>query len=84
MEELRGEVKKLKKRYETHGFDGVKLFTTNRCCQERAYWNSIFSFLDGFLEDGAVPEADMRMINLIDMPIRGGRLPTPKVLQKIT
>ena len=68
MEELRGSVEKLRQRYAIHGFSGVKSFTTDRCCQERAYWNSIFSFLDGFLEDGTIPEADLRTVNVVDMP----------------
>ena len=68
MEELRADIKKLNERYLTHGFDGVKSFTTDRCCQERSYWNSIFNFLDGFLEDGAIPEIDLRTVNYVEMP----------------
>ena len=68
MEELRGPIEKLKRRYAIHGFEGVKSFTTDRCCQERPYWNSIFSFLDGFLDDGTIPETDLRTVNVVDMP----------------
>ena len=39
MQELKECIQKLKVKYENFGFEGPYLFTTDRCCQERKYWN---------------------------------------------
>ena len=46
MKELEECVKQLKFRYENFGFEGPYSFTTDRCCQERRYWNENLRFAD--------------------------------------
>ena len=42
MGELEEPLRMLKNRYTIHGFDGPHSATTDRCCQERGFWNNIF------------------------------------------
>jgi hypothetical protein len=68
MGELKASIQMLKQRYYSHGFEGVKSFTTDRCCDERGFWNRIFSFLDNYVSDANVPEEDLKSVEVVDMP----------------
>ena len=68
MDELKASIRMLKQRYYSHGFEGVKSFTTDRCCDERRFWNRIFCFLDNYVSDANVPEEDLKSVEVVDMP----------------
>jgi len=40
MSELEEPLRKLRQRYNVHGYDGPESANTDRCCQERAMWNN--------------------------------------------
>lgn len=63
MDELKDSIVKLKKRHRLLGFDA-----TDRCCQERTYWESIFGFLDQYLDLDHIHDDDIRTITVVDMP----------------
>ena len=68
MKELEESMKKMKQRYILLGYSGPDSFTTDHCCQERSYWNSLLSFLDNYIDADHVDAEDIEHITEADMP----------------
>jgi hypothetical protein len=70
MSELENSIGKIKTRNELHGFDGPDIVSTDRCCQERHFWNKLFKLDSAAAAMSELKESDLRTIRVIKLPTR--------------
>eukprot|EP00986_Skeletonema_menzelii_P010611 scaffold5229_cov137-Skeletonema_menzelii.AAC.3 len=70
MDELEEPLQKLSERYNIHGFDRPRSFTTDRCCQERGFWNGVFGSMndDAAAENAHLLPGDTDEIEVVQPP----------------
>jgi len=69
MNELEEPLRKLRQRYNLHGFDGPLSCTTDRCCQERAFWKRVLGPMnDDDAENTHLLTGDTDEIKVVDPP----------------
>ena len=69
MKELEDPLSKIQLRHELHGFAGVSHVTTDRCCQERQFWYSVFNLAREEIVIKNASDDDLRILRVIKCPV---------------
>ena len=68
MIELQSAISNIKTRYEKYGYDGPVSFTTDRCCQERAFWVRVLKLVEGRLDTQFLEAEDVSEVEVVKAP----------------
>ena len=71
MTELESAIAKIKHRYKLYGYDGPHTATTDRCCQERAFWIRVLRLIESRIDTQYLETEDVSEIEVVKAPFEG-------------